>query len=269
MNLLCTRSKRTPPSPPWPAGVREVGISLIELLVGLAIGLLTITVAMRALHMQHSLNHTVSELAQMHQQAAYAFRLLGQQIRQAGDYALQLSTQALEALTLTDLSGQSAVAGTGDTPSTSLTVRVPNPVDSLYKTTSSTAVEAKSPSRNCLQESGTSILSSRFALQDQQLVCAGTAHPQAIAADVSDFQVRYLVQQVHAGETQFQYLSASAMTAQLWPAVIAVEVCLAMTGRATLDTLGSTYVRCDGSVADRGHRQQLVLRSQYTLRSRL
>src|SRR5690606_38077148 len=67
------------------------GVTLIELLVGITIGLLTIAVAMGALMVSRGVSGTVSDSALIQQQASYAFRVIGQQLRQAGSVKLKLS----------------------------------------------------------------------------------------------------------------------------------------------------------------------------------
>lgn len=57
------------------------GMTLIELMVGLAIGLLTISVALGALMVSRGVSGTVTDASQLQQQASYAFRVMGQQIR--------------------------------------------------------------------------------------------------------------------------------------------------------------------------------------------
>ena len=66
------------------------GVSLLELLVGIAIGLLVVAVAMGALMASRGLSGTVSDASTLQQQASYAFRIMGQQIRQAGGLYLNL-----------------------------------------------------------------------------------------------------------------------------------------------------------------------------------
>ena len=69
----------------------QTGVSLIELMVGISIGLLTVSVALGALMASRGISSTVSEVSQMQQQAAYAFRVIGQQLRQAGSVELNLA----------------------------------------------------------------------------------------------------------------------------------------------------------------------------------
>ena len=67
------------------------GISLVELMVGMAIGLMTVAVALGALMGSHQFSRSVSEVTHMQQQAAYAFRAISQQIRPAGGLELNLA----------------------------------------------------------------------------------------------------------------------------------------------------------------------------------
>ena len=60
------------------------GVTLIELMVGVAIGLLVVAVAMSALMVSRGVSGTVSDESGLQQQAAYAMRLMAKQMRQAG-----------------------------------------------------------------------------------------------------------------------------------------------------------------------------------------
>ena len=76
---LSSNRKSKNKGPRSPAAQR--GLSLIELMVGIAIGLLVVAVAMGALMASRGISGTVSEATSMQQQAAYAFRVIGQQHR--------------------------------------------------------------------------------------------------------------------------------------------------------------------------------------------
>ena len=62
---------------------RQRGLSLVELLVGLFLGLLIIGVAMGALMASRAVSATISDASQLQQQASHLFRVMGRQIRQA------------------------------------------------------------------------------------------------------------------------------------------------------------------------------------------
>jgi type IV pilus assembly protein PilW len=66
------------------------GVTLIELLVGIAIGLLVVAVAMGALMVSRGVSGTVSDASSIQQQAAFAMRTIGLQLRQAGSLRLNL-----------------------------------------------------------------------------------------------------------------------------------------------------------------------------------
>ena len=74
-------------------GQFQQGVTLIELLVGIIIGLLTVAVAMGALMISRSVTGTVSDSSMLQQQASYAFRVIGQQLSQAGSLRINLATQ--------------------------------------------------------------------------------------------------------------------------------------------------------------------------------
>ena len=60
------------------------GLTLLELMVGVVIGLLVVAVATAALMVSRSVTGTVSDASQIQQQGAYAMRVIGNQLRQAG-----------------------------------------------------------------------------------------------------------------------------------------------------------------------------------------
>ena len=70
---------------------RQHGVTLIELMVGIAIGLLTIAVAMGALMVSRGVSGTVSDASSIQQQGAFAMRVIGLQLRQAGSLRLNLN----------------------------------------------------------------------------------------------------------------------------------------------------------------------------------
>ena len=63
--------------PTTPLKSQQRGVTLIELLVGIAIGLMVVAVALGALMASRSISGTVSEATSLQQQAAYAFRVIG------------------------------------------------------------------------------------------------------------------------------------------------------------------------------------------------
>lgn len=275
----------------------QSGVTLIELMVGITIGLLTIAVAMGALMVSRGVSGTVSDASEIQQQAAYAFRVIGRQLRQAGSLKLKLSaakdpsdsTPPLEAdpvafeadyIDTVDASTFSLATDTlsgKDSPSTGeykLTVGYRNYTEPVYTSTSEQSLQ-----RNCLGESGTNALvQSNFVLNTatNELRCAGTGQPQPIIGSVANFQVRYLIQTAAGtGAPQMRYVDASTVGTN-WAQVFAVEVCLVLYGNEPIDLpAGSTYTDCDGATAinlttlaaPRNRRIHMVFRNVYQLRS--
>ncbi len=278
---------------------RERGISLIELLVGIVIGLLTVVVAMGGLMVSRTVSGTVSDTSQMQQQAANAFRIIGQQMRQAGSLKLNLAAQKPEGAAIDmadkvafetkvgDFDPINAIRGKTSPASNeySVTVAYRNYVEPVY-----TAASDASLLRNCLgRTTSDSLLQSAFVLyvnpsdaSQRELRCdgsapGGTADPQAIAQNVANFQVRYLLQEDAApfGNPQIRYVDADGVGAN-WTKVTAVEVCLVLYGNESIDMpSGTSYVDCDNSTAvditslgaPRKNRNHLVFRNVYQLRS--
>ena len=70
----------------------QSGATLIELMVGITIGLLTIAVAIGDLLVSRGVSTSVSDVTGLQEQASYAFRIIGQQLRQAGSIRLDLAS---------------------------------------------------------------------------------------------------------------------------------------------------------------------------------
>ena len=280
------------------------GVTLIELMVGITIGLLTIAVAMGALMVSRGVSGTVSDASEIQQQAAYAFRVIGRQLRQAGSLKLKLSaakdpsdkSPPLEAdpvafetdfidpvdPTKTFRFATHTLSGK-DTPGTGeykLTVGYRDYTEPVY-----TSASEQSLQRNCLGETdpGGALVQSAFVLfvhptdpSIRELRCAGTGQPQPIIGNVANFQVRYLMQTAAGtGAPQMRYVDAATVGTS-WAQVFAVEVCLVLYGNEPIDLpAGSTYTDCDGATAvdlttlaaPRNRRMHMVFRNIYQLRS--
>jgi type IV pilus assembly protein PilW len=282
-----------------PVRSRARGISLIELLVGIVIGLLTVVVAMGGLLVSRTVTGTVSDTSQMQQQAANAFRIIGQQMRQAGSLKLNLAAQKPEGSVIDmadkvafetkvgDFDPANTIRGKASPASNeyAVTVVFRNYVEPVYTAASDTSLF-----RNCLgRTTSDSLVQSAFVLyvnpndaSQRELRCdgaapGGTADPQPIAQNVANFQVRYVLQEDAApfGNPQIRYVDADGVGAN-WAKVTAVEVCLVLYGDESIDMpSGTSYVDCDNSTsvnmtalaAPRKNRNHLVFRNAYQLRS--
>lgn len=276
-----------------PAQRGQLGLSLVELLVGLLLGLLIIGVALGALMASRAVSGTVSDASQLQQQASHLFRVMGRQIRQAGSLRLLLSlhqsgtdTVDVAAPVAFEASAQDfhpvhdTILGL-DAPGRAqykLAVGYSNYTQPLHTSAIETSLQ-----RNCLgQTNSDSLILSRFALDASQntLRCAGTpsAGAQPLAQNVANFQVRYLIQSPK-GDARLQYVNA-ATVGQDWSRVVGAEVCLVLFGTEVINMpANSSYTDCadsDGAAesidmttlpAPRTRRLHMVFRSVYQLRS--
>lgn len=288
------------PSPHNPR--TQQGLTLVELMVGIAIGLLVVAVAMGALMVSRGISGTVSDASGIQQQAAYAMRLFGQQLRQAGSMRLNLNPgttvtedphRAAVAFETVAVSASSPVfsynAGTAnqviagaDSPD-SLTVGFRRYTEPVF-----TDATGRSQVRNCLggPDDNTSTderMESVFIFNaaTNTLNCNGNgAGVQPVLQNVANFQVRYLLQDVTTtpGVATVRTVDATAVGTN-WAQVQAVEVCLVLYGNEAIDMPAdgtSTYRDCDaaGTAIDmatltgtRTRRMHIAFRNVFQLRS--
>jgi type IV pilus assembly protein PilW len=266
------------------------GVTLIELLVGLSIGLLVIGVAMGALMVSRGVSGTVSDVSAMHQQASYAMRVIGMQLRQAGSLRLNLepdlktvesrymSPVAFEAIT--PASGTSL----GFNPQTDTLSGTATPVTftTAYRKYAEPVFSSASDQtliRNCLggpSDTNTDEqIQSVFSLSGTQLMCGGNGvAAQPVIQNVAAFNVQYHIQENNStGIPKIRVVDASSVAS--WSQVQAVEVCLEIYGTERISMpAGSTYINCAGIATDmttqpgdRAWRNHVTYKSIFQLRS--
>lgn len=270
--------------------VHSRGVSLVDLLVGIALGLVVVAVAMAALMTSRGITGTVTEATAMQQQAAYAFRVIGQQLRQAGSLELSLTPSIVPGAdpnsVMTPVAfdppdpagtraqfdrGVSSIAGTG-TSTPTFTAGYQNYVEAVK---SADDTVTASLLRDCLGRNGVTsgvpdaaVLTSTFArnADTNELVCAGTASEtrRSIISNVTDMRVRYVVQSPLT--TNLRYF-ANPADVDNWRNVYAVEVCLELSGTETVSTPGAEYTNCSGTATSYGDRLRMVFRNVYQIRS--
>lgn len=280
---------------------RQSGVTLIELMVGLAIGLLVVAVAMGALMVSRGISGTVSDASGIQQQGAYILRVLSQQLRQTGSLYLNpdpaggtstdvLSPVAFEIKADAVGSGNSFVqeeslTGAGTTVTTAFRRYQDNVF--VADNATSTTIGTDFLARNCVGAPGNSSTDQRvestfaFDSTTNELQCGGNGTAaQPIAQNVAQFQVTYMVQTTDAaGNTTVQYTKGSDMPAAAtdptWRRVQGVQVCLVLYGSEPVDMpAGSSYTDCAGTsvnmttlTGERKNRMHLLFRNTYQLRS--
>ncbi len=259
------------------------GITLIEIRVGLTIGLLVIAVALGAVLVSRQLSSTTSEAARLQQQASYALRIIGQQVRQAGALRLDLAYGRIEPadsfLTLDPAEpvvfDATFVRSTGTLGSSAT-----RPLQTGYAFYKEQLTSGTSQMRDCLGSlpTGTAVQSAFFlerptGAASGELRCAGSRAgegAQALIADVADFQVRWLRERSVLSEPVVDQVDAATAAAN-WPSIQAVEVCIEMVGSEAIDTGSTTYRPCSWTAGaaetPRGNRLRLVYRNTFQLRT--
>ena len=261
----------------------QLGLTLMELMIGLAIGLLVVAVATAALMGTRSVTGTVSDISGIQQQAAYVMRTFGTQLRQAGSLYLDLGLDAdgtgdIDSATTFQLRSSTEQAIT-ENEDGAVTVRFTGYEEPTFADNGPIA-------RNCLGAPGdipagtTETIESIFTLKgdDYELHCGGnSATAQPIASKVAQFQVRYLVQSEKANPTTL-YANADDVNNN-WNQVQGVEVCLVLFGTERIDMPTddpdlTSYTDCDGTRVDmtaltgnRTNRMHYVFRNVFQLRS--
>lgn len=243
------------------------GLTLIELLVGLSIGILVIGVATGALLASRGISGTVSDTTQIQQQAAYAMRVIGRQLRQAGSLYLEMQPAGFENSVVFLKRKGEIITSSEDN-------------DSI---TTSFSWDGNSASGDCLGSipAATAVntpISSTFSLNGSTLRCQGASGtPQPVIDNVADFKIRYLVQTNAAvGKTGITYKENLDASDQIQ----GVEVCLVLYGTERIDMPdGSSYAGCDNTdngkpkkvdittlSGERANRMHLTFRNVFQLR---
>lgn len=280
-----------------PGGLKsQHGVTLIELMVGIAIGLLVIAVAMGALMVSRGVSGTVSDASSIQQQGSYAMRLFGQQLRQAGSMRLNLNPNAAvtEVPYMTGVAFETAAeaasnpaysymanqanqAITGTASPVALTVGFRRYTEPVF-----TSATEQSLVKNCLGGPDGALGDQRtesafdFDAATNTLRCSGNGSAaQPVVQNVANFQVRYLIQNnTNPGIPTFQSVDATGVAN--WAQVQAVEVCLVLFGSEAIDLpTGSNYTDCDGTssvdmsslTGARARRMHMVFRNVFQLRS--
>ena len=285
--------------------LRQRGVTLIEMMVGLSIGLLVVAVAMGALIVSRGISGTVSDASGIQQQGAYILRVIGQQLRQTGSLYLNpdpaggTSTDVLSPVAFeikadkvgsgNSFEQESTLAGASDTVTTGFR-RYPDNVFMVAGTEAAASTPATFGTdylaRNCVGAPGNSSTDQRvesifaFDSAKNELQCGGNgAAAQPIARNVAQFQVTYMVQTTDAVGSKVQFTKGSDMptaaTDPAWRRVQGVQVCLVLYGSEPIDMpAGSSYTDCAGTsvnmttlTGDRKNRMHLLFRNTYQLRS--
>lgn len=258
----------------------QSGLSLIETMVGISVGLLTVLAAVGTLMVTRQGSTTVSESYRLSSAGNTAMRLIAATIRQAGAAELD-QTNVGEPVAFGSLTLRGA--GTGD----QLVIGTEGGAGATDTLTVSYEHRDPTVTRDCLGNSPGAPperIDNLFSVAQVELRCVGNrgsngtvigGGAQALVGDntlpnaqiaVEDFQVWYWV--INAAGQQRRLTATDVPANGNWPAVDAVEICLQLRGTSA-NYPTANFTNCqDASVANGGRLHQ-VFRGVYKLRNRV
>jgi type IV pilus assembly protein PilW len=260
--------------------VSQRGFSLMELMVGLTIGLLVVIAAMGSMVFTQTTSKVVGDSSRMQQKADMVFRNIGFHILQAG--AINLAPQPNGVAFSTDYTGfNSATTGlAGQMVSIHGLEGASNAPDTLrvsYQdnmlSTATTADQNQYGVRDCLGIRPLPAfvnVDDSFYMTGSDLMCQGAsaAPAQSIADGVEDFQITYGVQTVSAGANQYRFYDASQILD--WTNIQAVTICLQLAGEDKGNPQpGLVITGCRGQTVVNDGLLRRVYRRTFSLRNAL
>jgi type IV pilus assembly protein PilW len=254
---------------------RQSGMGLIELMVGLVVGLLVVIAATGSLVTTRTASRVMGDSTRLQQDAATAFRVIGQTARQAG------------ARRLVDLPGGAVsfnpqYQGIQVNPNTALPISIKgtdgarNGPDTLTidrdhtLASNITAVATSFDSADCLGDSVTpgQSVSNTFLVDGGLLKCDGSGKTKGtygLVAGVEDFQVWYGLRESDG----LRYTTASALAQRSpapWDQVEALRICLRLAGELNNQPSAPTKGCQDEAIPDDGRLRRVFFRV-FTLRN--
>lgn len=243
--------------PASPGRARQRGISLVEILVGMGIGLMVALAAASSLIFVRMSAATAEDSWRLQQDSSTAFRVIGWQLRQAGARPL-ISSQGVERVEFSQgYVGYGSTAVPQVISGTDGVSRLPDVLQTSLQN------DAASDTRDCLglaPAANAIEVQNRFSVASGDLSCTGVSATAAIVSGVEDLQVWY--GESGSSGTQLRY----SATPTNWGAVTAVMVCLRMSGerqgQATVPTTG-----CNGETVAADGRLRSTFVRVYRLRN--
>lgn len=230
-----TRHRRVPLS--------VMGASLIELMVGITIGLLVVIGAVGSLVFTQATTTVLADTAHLQQKADAIFSNLGMHLLQAGAVNMEWSNAGVKFsdnytginTSSTGLPGQMlSIHGVEESSNFAEALRVS--YQDNMRSTDDAATRQNLGVRDCLGNRPAvefTNIDNEFFRSGTDLMCRGASaapnEAQAIADGVEDFQVWYGIQSLDASGNP-QYLFYSADKVPNWSSIHAVRVCILLRG---------------------------------------
>ena len=233
------------------------GLSLVEVMIGMALSLGVMLAAVMAYHALRSSWVTMQGIDAIHHNANAAFDNLENSIQGAG--AIDLRTDADGMATLPSNSDTDWGATEGQPQSDSLWVsysRIFNPMDCQGNRAGNHDLIRNSYKRNSKNE-----------LTCKDLNPTGSTY-QALAEGVEDFQVRFAERHdTPNSEASFSLQWKRADQVMLAAGVVAIEVCLRLVSATVIQAANSTLLGCQNETLIHDGKLRRVFRRIFVIRS--
>lgn len=252
------------------------GLSLIEFMVALVLGLLVVLGGLMMLNETQITSATVSDSSRLQMRADAVLRNMGAQISQSGAVEL-LDTASGQVVFSAGFSGfNPGAAGIGG--ARFLHVHGVDGGGANGSDLLRVSYEDNGTVRDCLGQrtalplgGATSRVDNEFWIDGNSLMCRGASNsqPQPMADGVEDLQVTFTVRSNVIGNPSFRTFNAALMPANLWRDVSAVTVCLRIAGAMANLPAQAAMTGCRGeSLAADGRLRRVFVRT-FALRNAL
>lgn len=244
------------------------GVSLLELLIGITIGLLVTLAAVGSLVFTRTAATTVSDTVRLQQDAAVAMRMIGRQLKQVGAFPLQ-DAAAGGAGRVQFFTGYLGIANEGRS------IQGTNGVRDTFTTAFSISNDNGALATDCFSQQTpapqTAVTSTFEVTADGTFRCRGTVGDfQPVLNNAENLQIWYAVP-VGANKRYFsanQISNNPALTPN-WNEVQGVQVCLQLVGTTTGNptVVDPNVLDCNGNVMVSDGRIRRAFRQVFNLRN--
>lgn len=248
-----------------PLHLRQKGMTLVDLLVGIALGLMVILAAIGTLILSRTTSQAVTEQLELQQQGNMALRIMTNLIRQASSRELVVTGGGVVLTAMPTFTAPSVLAlqpqarDANNNDAFGIAFSDPGPPNAAQDCLGNTNAPA-----------GPVVVSS-FSVVNNRLLCLGTnaaAGAQPIIADVQRFRVLYMVTNGTGAATTTNYFAVGALPAN--PNIVGLEMCLelATAPRFNPETLAAVnFINCDGAQVANDGRLRVLVRQAVRVRS--
>jgi type IV pilus assembly protein PilW len=251
----------------------QSGSSLVELLVGVALGLMVVTAAIGTLVLSRTTARGVNDQLELQQQANMAIRIMGTQLRMANTREMDIQGTSVifsapPTYTASVFSVQALGRDAQDNDNLGVAYADVGPLNA--PTVTERSQDCLGNSINPAPAAAGTALTSRFYVDTNNLMCQGTnaaTGPQPLIGDVQRFRVRYVATAGTDQATLTNYYTLATLPAN--PNIVGIELCLELASppRAGVAAPAGTYQDCDGAVINLDTRARAVVRQVVRLRS--